>query len=260
METVFTTNMKCNSCLSKVRPILDSEPTIESWEADLADSRKILRVELRDDGQTSVIIDRLAEQGFTASIVNDQPSTSTAVISPGVPTTTDQPKASKETFRISTYKPLLLVLTYVLGATFFAESLHGALDWMRAMSYFMGFFFLGFAFFKLLNIAGFADAFATYDIVARRSRFYALLYPWIEVALGVLFLSQTLPLVANCATAAIMAIGLVGVIAAVRRKQAIQCACLGTAFNLPMSVVTIIENSTMIAMAVVMLVASMSTI
>lgn len=117
----------------------------------------------------------------------------------------------------------------------------------------MGFFFLGFAFFKLQNIAGFADAFSTYDIVARRSRSYALAYPWIEFVLGLLFVTGLVPVATNIATFIVMLVGLVGVIAAVRKKQAIQCACLGTVFNLPMSVVTVIENSVMLAMAAVMI-------
>jgi|GEM_PF-3436074 len=70
-----------------------------------------------------------------------------------------------------------------------------------------------------------------------------------------LFVTGSFPVATNLATALIMAIGLVGVISAVRRKQAIQCACLGTVFNFPMSVVTIVENSAMLAMAVIMLVA-----
>ena len=121
------------------------------------------------------------------------------------------------------------------------------------MSMFMGYFFLGFAFFKLLNVSAFATAFATYDIVAKRSRAYALTYPFIELLLGAAFLSRMFPMVTNIVTAVVMSVGLVGVIQAVRNKQAIQCACLGTAFNLPMSVVTIIENSVMIAMSLAML-------
>jgi len=99
----------------------------------------------------------------------------------------------------------------------------------------------------------FADAFSAYDIVAKRSRRYALLYPRIEVGLGLLFVTGTWLLAAKFATAIVMSIGLVGVVAAVRKKPTIQCACLGTAFNLPRSVVTIIENSVMIVMALAML-------
>jgi hypothetical protein len=53
----------------------------------------------------------------------------------------------------------------------------------------------------------------------------------------------------NVITMLLMGIGLIGVIRAIRSGKVIQCACLGTAFNLPMSVVTIIENSVMLVMA-----------
>lgn len=239
MEAVFSTNMKCQSCLSKVAAVLDGEPGVQTWDADLSDSRKLLRVQLDESADTQEVIDAVDRAGFSAKILDESKDFET----------TDKPA-----FAISTYKPLLLVLAYVVGATVFAESLHASFDWQRAMSYFMGFFFLGFAFFKLLNIEGFSDAFATYDIIARHSRLYALLYPWIEVTLGLLFVTSTFLLAANLVTAIIMAVGLIGVISAVRQKRAIQCACLGTVFNLPMSVVTIIENSVMLVMAGMMLV------
>lgn len=117
----------------------------------------------------------------------------------------------------------------------------------------MGFFFLGFAFFKLLDISRFADAFATYDIVARRSRAYALAYPWLELTLGLLFVTRTTPVIANALTLGVMLVGLVGVVGAVRSGRKVQCACLGTAFNLPMSAITIFENTAMAGMAVLML-------
>ena len=43
----------------------------------------------------------------------------------------------------------------------------GAFDVMRAMGHFMGGFFLVFSFFKLLNLSGFADAYRTYDVLAK---------------------------------------------------------------------------------------------
>ena len=125
--------------------------------------------------------------------------------------------------------------------------------WENFMRFFMGFFFLGFAFFKLLDVSKFADAFATYDIVAKRSRLYALLYPFLEFSLGMAFIMGWLPALVNTVTLVVMGVGLIGVIKAVRKRQVIQCACLGTVFNLPMSAVTIIENSTMILMALFML-------
>ena len=240
MLRTYTTNLKCQSCLSKVRSFLDNEPVIERWSVDLKSPQKMLRVELDDGADESRIPLLLNEAGFDASLVTAEPQA--------------KEMSPRQAFKLATYKPLFLVVAYVIGATALAESIHGTFAWVRAMSYFMGFFFLGFAFFKLLNIPAFADAFATYDIVARRSRGYALSYPWIELTLGTLFVYGALPLLTNGITALVMAVGLIGVVAVVRKKQTIQCACLGTAFNLPMSVVTIIENSVMLLMATIMLI------
>jgi hypothetical protein len=47
---------------------------------------------------------------------------------------------------------------------------------------------------------------------------------------------------------------MIGVSRSVIQKTNIQCACLGTVFNLPMSYVTIIENGIMLIMALFMLI------
>ncbi len=243
MTVTVSTSMTCGGCLAKVSPLLDKDPGIASWDSDLNDPRKIIRAELSSKGSPDRIVELMNESGFRAEVVSESE-----------PPQPDEVDDGKATFSLKTYKPLFLVVLYVLGGAFLLESNQDQWNWMRFMSNFMGLSFLGFAFFKLLNIGKFADAFATYDVIARRSRTYAISYPWIEVALGLLFVTGSLLTVANILTAAIMSIGLVGVIMAVRKKQAIQCACLGTAFNLPMSSVTIIENSVMIAMAIGMLV------
>lgn len=242
MNVVFATNMKCAACLAKVSPLLVASADVESWSADLDDRRKLLRVTLAEASQAPAVVDLLQQAGFEGEVIVDAP----AIVSLDL-------QSERSTFQLATYKPLLLVVIYVLAASLLFETAHPEWLWTRVMSQFMGFFFLGFAFFKLLSISKFADAFSSYDIIARRSRLYAIAYPWIEVSLGLLFVTGTLLLAANLLTALIMSVGLVGVVNAVRKKQAIQCACLGTAFNLPMSAVTIIENSIMIVMSVSML-------
>lgn len=245
MQTTFSTTMTCGGCLSKVKPYLDNSSDIESWEADLEDPRKLLRFELAENAQPDAIASLIGQAGFTATQIEETPKS----------VDSQEESVTKPRFEFSTYKPLFLVVGYVIGASALFELSQPSWELSRFMNNFMGFFFLGFAFFKLLNISKFADAFATYDIVARRSRAYALAYPWIELSLGLLFVTATMPLLANSLTAVLMSVGLIGVIAAVRKKQTIQCACLGTAFNLPMSVVTIIENSVMLVMALAMLLA-----
>lgn len=238
MKQTYETNLRCQKCLAKVGPLLDADERVLDWSVDLGDPKKPLTVELAVASDGDRVVKLMDGAGYTATPLTQA--------TPSV--------AAKEGFSLSNYKPLLLVVAYVIGATAIAESIHGGFEWQRVMNYFMGFFFLGFAFFKLLDVPKFADAFASYDVIAKRSRAYALAYPWIELTLGVLFVTGALPLVANGVTAVIMAVGLIGVIGAVFRKQTIQCACLGTVFNLPMSVVTIVENSVMLAMALVMLV------
>ena len=83
------------------------------------------------------------------------------------------------------------------------------------------------------------------ELLARAVPGYAVAYPFIELALGLAYLTDVVPVVTNGLTAVVMAIGLIGVVRAVMSGQTIRCACLGTGFNLPMSTVTIIENSIM---------------
>jgi hypothetical protein len=115
-------------------------------------------------------------------------------------------------------------------------------------------FFLVFSFFKLLNLQAFADAYATYDLVAAKSRAYALAYPFLELALGIAYLVRFQPFATNLATLVLMTIGTVGVARSLLSGDRIQCACLGTVFNLPMSSVTLIEDLSMALMAAAMLV------
>jgi hypothetical protein len=60
--------------------------------------------------------------------------------------------------------------------------------------------------------------------------------------------------VTNSVTLVLMLVGAAGVLKALLDKRAIRCACLGTALNLPMTTVTLVEDLTMAAMAAGMLV------
>ncbi|MBP69274.1 MULTISPECIES: heavy-metal-associated domain-containing protein [Gimesia] len=248
-EVTVSTNMKCNSCLEKLRPVLDQNSEIVEWEADLSNELKTVTAKMHGTTPREKLVEAVKGAGFEAKITENQEDTK------GI---TEERQShltnEKQGLKISTYKPLLLVIFYVCGAAVILTAAQEAgWVWENFMRFFMGFFFLGFAFFKLLDVSKFADAFATYDIVAKRSRLYALLYPFLEFSLGMAFIMGWLPALVNTVTLVVMGVGLIGVIKAVRKRQVIQCACLGTVFNLPMSAVTIIENSTMILMALFML-------
>ena len=244
MQSVFTTDLKCGKCVSKITPCLN-EIALGNWRVDTQDPRKLLFVEHAEGSAAVANIQAcLSAAGFVASPIAD-------LTTPAGESAVAEKNASA--FRLANYKPLGLVFLYVAGLTTWFEVQAGSFELPRAMSTFMGAFFLAFAFFKLLDVQAFATAFSSYDIVAAKSRRYALTYPFIEFGLGLAFLFRIIPQLTSLVTIAIMSIGLVGVLRALRKKQAIQCACLGTAFNLPMSVVTVIENGVMIVMSAVML-------
>lgn len=154
---------------------------------------------------------------------------------------------------LQTYKPLLLVFFYLVLVTFLATANSAAPSVMTAMPIFMGGFFLIFSFFKLLDLKGFAGSYAGYDIIAKKWYAWGYIYPFVELLLGIAFVTNYQPAITNLATLVVMGLSIIGVLQSVWNKRKIQCACLGTGFNLPMSTVTIIEDGLMIAMSAVML-------
>lgn len=150
--------------------------------------------------------------------------------------------------------PLFVILTYILGGVFLRAWIADDYSLGALMNNFMGGFFIVFSLFKLLNLSGFADAYATYDIIASRSRAYGLSYPFLELLLGLLYFTGYAPLMTNIATLILMIVGSAGVFQALRTKQKFQCACLGTALKLPMTKVTLVEDVIMGAMALIMLI------
>lgn len=153
-----------------------------------------------------------------------------------------------------TYRPLIILLAYLLLVIGAASVMHGGFELSMAMRLFMGGFFVAFSFFKMLDLRGFSDAYRSYDLVAKAAPAYGFVYPFIELGLGLAYLANWQPVWVNTATAVVMGVSLLGVLRAVLSKQTIRCACLGTVFNLPMSTVTIVEDALMLGMAVVALV------
>ncbi|HEY3788691.1 MAG TPA: MauE/DoxX family redox-associated membrane protein, partial [Urbifossiella sp.] len=154
----------------------------------------------------------------------------------------------------TSFFPLALIVGFLLGVVLLVEVARGSFVWPLAMTNFMAGWFLVFSFFKLLDVKAFADSYQTYDLLAARSRLYALGYPFIELALGIAFLLRYELKVVNGVTLIVMLIGTVGVVRTLISRRKIRCACLGAVFNLPMSYVTLAEDVLMVAMAAVMLV------
>lgn len=182
----------------------------------------------------------VVETGVSAATLNDALS---KVGKYRASAETTDPKADANAW-LKTYYPLLLVMGIIALASFAGN------NWMMS---FMAGFFIVFGAFKLLDVPNFANAFAQYDVIARVFKPWGYVYPFIEIALGFAFLFYYQMTLVTWIALVISVIGAVGVIQANLKKQTIECACLGTVFKLPMSVVTIIENVGMAAMSAWML-------
>lgn len=152
------------------------------------------------------------------------------------------------------FLPLIIIFLVIVGFTLVRLSFFGGWDLMVAMQTFMAGFFLVFGFFKVVNLKGFADAYQMYDLVAKRSRVYALLYPFLELALGLAYLVSFQLLFVNIITLVVMGVSAVGVAKELQKKNQIVCACLGAVFKIPMTKVTLLEDVVMFFMALWMIV------
>jgi YHS domain-containing protein len=154
------------------------------------------------------------------------------------------------------YIPLIVIVVLTLLAAFakqFAYASASGWHWMTWMQDFMGFFLVVFSMFKFFNMEGFADGFQMYDLLAKSSRPYAYVYPFIELGLGLGYLAHWQPTTIYIATIAVMIFGSLGVFDALRKGLDLDCACMGTVLKVPLSTVALIEDLGMALMAAVML-------
>jgi hypothetical protein len=151
------------------------------------------------------------------------------------------------------YLPLLVVLAIAASsasAKFRDYALTaGATSWMHD---FMGIFLVIFAMLKLFDLAKFADGFQMYDLLAKRFRPYALVYPFIELGLGLGFLAEWRVDILYPVSIAVMCFGAAGVINALNKGLDVRCACMGNLLKVPLSTVALAEDLGMSAMAAVM--------
>lgn len=147
---------------------------------------------------------------------------------------------------------LVAIVVTSMALSFFVGN-DGLQDWMR---WFMGVFFMVFAAFKFAGYRMFASMFAGYDVIARRFKLYGYLYPFIELALGLVYIFDLLGVYRDVFTALVMFISAIGVYQEIKKRSGIHCACLGNIIKLPLSTTSLVENLSMGIMAAVMIVAA----
>lgn len=154
--------------------------------------------------------------------------------------------------KIVKYWPLfsLIFIAAIMASVLSAVFEEKDAAWMH---FFMGIFLCQFAMLKLFHPIGFADGFQMYDLIAKRFRIYAYCYPVVELALGLWFLSFFGPMFAYIVTAILFSIGSIGVIHALIKGLNVRCVCMGTALDVPLSTVTLVEDLGMLAMSLLLI-------
>ena len=232
-QKIKISGMTCKVCVSLVTDKLISLDEVSDVRIDLSRGNVELEVSkiLTLEKLTAVLLPK-----YTPSL---------EVIPVKTPLTDESPSKLKQLF------PLLLIFVYlILGSLLIQKN---TLRINNFMIDFMGLFFMVFSFFKFLDYKGFPLAFAKYDPLANRIIFYARVYPFIEIFLGMMLLLRWQLSFVFITIIIILSITTFGVVYNLYVKSKINCACLGTTIKLPMTEATLIENSMMLVMATSML-------
>ncbi len=160
---------------------------------------------------------------------------------------------------LNTLSELLPLIYVILGISLIACIRQiGEINGMLYMMDWMGLFLLVFGGLKLVDLKGFAEGFASYDIIAKKFHNYGYLFPFLEIILGILYLTGHMYLLQNILVLVISALGMYSAYKVITDKLEIRCVCLGTLFHIPMTWATFIENFLMAVMIIVMLSIPMS--
>lgn len=162
-------------------------------------------------------------------------------------------ETNESMYALKKFLPLIIIFALIGAFTIVMQFVHG-FTIHNAMYDFMGAFFVVFGLFKIIKIQGFAEAYATYDIVAKRIPLYAYIYPFIELLVGIAYLARFQLVLANWITLILMIVSSIGVALELAKGKTIVCACLGTVFKIPMTYVTLAEDIIMGLMALGMLI------
>jgi glutaredoxin len=132
----------------------------------------------------------------------------------------------------------------------------GLVAWAAALGIpgFMGVSLSMLASLKLMDLESFTESFEKYDLITQQVKPYAKTFPFLELLLGLGFLSGVAPIVTGLGSLALGTSGAVSVFKAVYiDKLELNCACVGGNSKAPLGVVSFLENAIMVGMGAFLL-------
>lgn len=154
--------------------------------------------------------------------------------------------------KLRDYGPLFIVFAVIVLGTV-AVCANIGFTVAHVLGYLMGFFFLIFGLFKVLDLAMFAMGYREYDLIAKVLPPWGAAYPLVELVLGGAYLAGLNVPWINILTLVLSLEVVVSVGLKLAKHEVIQCVCLGNILKVPLTYVSLIEYAAMGAMAVWML-------
>ena len=228
------TGMTCSGCMAKVKYLLEQVPGVIDVKDIQLESPQV-KLAIKD--KVSIVNLEVALSSYKYEIKEIESDAKTEI------------KDKSDAFSLITYKPLILIVLFIAGVCLLSQHPFNDFNGHKYMRHFMAAFFIVFSFFKLLDIKGFAGSYRMYDLLAEKWKGWAYIYPFIELGLGISYLVNYMPWYTNLTCLLVLGFSSIGVIKSNLDNRKIQCACLGSVFNLPMSFITILENVLMMSMA-----------
>lgn len=154
------------------------------------------------------------------------------------------------------YLPLIVIISLLLITTLtitIRDISLGTFSLSQSISYFMIGFFLTFAGFKLMDLPGFAEGYATYDLLAQKWPTYGYIYPFIELFFGLAMIVYMDTSALLWAEFLVMVFSGLGVTRKLLRHEQFKCACLGTFLKVPLTKITLVEDFGMALLAGILL-------
>ena len=204
-HTYNVSGMTCNGCRASVEKALSGIKNIENVSVDL--EKATAEIKMKSHISVDDLQNDLPEK-FTISEKKVKKEI------PAVDFKEDEKSELQQLF------PLFLIFGFITTASV----LINVNPWNTSefMLTFMGLFYVVFSFFKLLDVKGFASSFAMYDPLANIIPKYGLVYPFIELALGVFFLMHFQIFAALIITFIILGITTIGVTKSLLDKKTIK--------------------------------------
>lgn len=152
----------------------------------------------------------------------------------------------------TTYKPVVAIFAVgFLLAIAVGLLTNWSMGYGMVLPHFISITMVLLALMKLRDVEGFSTMFLNYDLLAKRWIPYGYIYPYVELAAGLLMFVGVLSFISIPLALFIGGIGAWSVFKAVYiEKRELKCACVGGDTNVPLGFVSLTENLMMVGMAV----------